>query len=227
MRRFVYLISPNKIKQSFYKDLEDVLSSKKIKYFQLRLKKYSNFKILKIARKVKTLTKKYKVELIINDFPLLAKKINADGCHLGQSDSSIKDARKLLKKNKIIGITCHGSKKLILNGIKERADYIALGSFFKSKLKPHAKKAKRNLIKWSKKRTKLPSSNINVFGIRMESYDGMDIVKTKIGNKWNIDIKKIKEVINSIYDEDMFVFAEEEKLFNIEYDNLGSDSEED
>ena len=76
-------------------------------------------------------------------------------------------------------------------------------------------------------RTKLPSSNINVFGIRMESYDGMDIVKTKIGNKWNIDIKKIKEVINSIYDEDMFVFAEEEKLFNIEYDNLGSDSEED
>ena len=156
MRRFVYLISPNKIKQSFYKDLEDVLSSKKIKYFQLRLKKYSNFKILKIARKVKTLTKKYKVELIINDFPLLAKKINADGCHLGQSDSSIKDARKLLKKNKIIGITCHGSKKLILNAIKEKPNYLALGSFFKSKLKPNAKKAQKKLIRWTKRRTSLP-----------------------------------------------------------------------
>ena len=200
MRRFLYLISPNKIKQSFYKDLEDVLSSKKIKYFQLRLKKYSNFKILKIARKVKTLTKKYKVELIINDFPLLAKKINADGCHLGQSDSSIKDARKLLKKNKIIGITCHGSKKLILNGIKERADYIALGSFFKSKLKPHAKKAKRNLIKWSKKRTKLPL--VAIGGINNKNYK----ILMKLGINylalssyiWNNPRLKPKEAIEKL-----------------------------
>ena len=69
-----------------------------MKYFQLRLKKYSNSKLLKIARKVKNITKKYRVKLIINDFPVLTKKINADGCHLGQSDGSIKDARKLLKK---------------------------------------------------------------------------------------------------------------------------------
>ncbi len=88
-----------------------MLSSRRIKYFQLRLKKYSDSKLLKIGKKVRTITKKYKVRLIINDSPLLAKKINADGCHLGQSDGSIKNARKLLKKNKIIGITCHGSKK--------------------------------------------------------------------------------------------------------------------
>jgi thiamine-phosphate pyrophosphorylase len=99
---------------------------------------------------------KYKVKLIINDSPLLAKKINADGCHLGQSDGSIKNARKLLKKNKIIGITCHGSKKLILSAIKEKPNYIALGSFFKSRLKPNAKKAKKKLVKWCKQRTNLP-----------------------------------------------------------------------
>ena len=127
MRRFLYLISPSKINKHFYKDLAEVLSSKKVRYFQLRLKKHSNSKLLKIAKKVKGITKKYKVKLIINDLPVLAKKINADGCHLGQSDGSIKNARNLLKKNKIIGITCHGSKKLILNAIKEKPDYIALG----------------------------------------------------------------------------------------------------
>ena len=98
LRKFLYLISPSKINKYFYNDLEKVLSSKKVKYFQLRLKKHSNSKILKIARKVNRITKKYKVKLIINDFPILAKKIDADGCHLGQSDGSIKNARNLLKK---------------------------------------------------------------------------------------------------------------------------------
>ena len=168
MRRFLYLISPSTIDQHFYKDLAEVLSSRKVRYFQLRLKKYSNLKLLKIARKVKKITKKYKVKLIINDFPVLAKKINADGCHLGQSDGSIKNARSLLKKNKIIGITCHGSKKLILNAIKEKPNYIALGSFFKSRLKPRAKRARKNLVKWSKQRTNLPI--VAIGGVNNKNY---------------------------------------------------------
>jgi len=151
--------------------LPEILQTKKVEYFQLRLKKYSNSKMLKIARKVNRITKKYKVKLIINDFPILAKKIDADGCHLGQSDGSIKNARNLLKKNKIIGITCHGSKKLILNAIKEKPDYIALGSFFKSKLKPKAKKAQKNLIKWSKQRTNLPI--VAIGGINNKNYKSL------------------------------------------------------
>ena len=168
MRRFLYLISPSKINKHFYKDLTEVLSSRKVRYFQLRLKKHSSSKLLKIARKVKNITKKYKVKLIINDLPALAKKINADGCHLGQSDGSIKNARNLLKKNKIIGVTCHGSKKLILNAIKEKPDYIALGSFFKSRLKPNSKKAQKNLVKWSKQRTGLPI--VAIGGINNKNY---------------------------------------------------------
>ncbi len=171
MKRFLYLISPSKINKHFYKDLPEILQTKKVEYFQLRLKKYSNSKMLKIARKVNRITKKYKVKLIINDFPILAKKIDADGCHLGQSDGSIKNARNLLKKNKIIGITCHGSKKLILNAIKEKPDYIALGSFFKSKLKPKAKKAQKNLIKWSKQRTNLPI--VAIGGINNKNYKSL------------------------------------------------------
>ena len=125
----------------------------------------------KKPRKVKNITKKYKVKLIINDFPVLAKKINADGCHLGQSDGSIKKARRLLKKNKIIGITCHGSKKLILNAVKEKPDYIALGSFFKSRLKPKAKKAQKNLVKWTKQKTNLPI--VAIGGINNKNYKSL------------------------------------------------------
>ena len=171
MKRFLYLISPSKINVNFYKDLEDVLSTKKVKYFQIRLKKYSDSKIIRISKKVKALTKKYKVKLIINDSPVLAKKINADGCHLGQSDVSIKDSRNLLKKEKIIGITCHGSKKLILNAIKEKPNYIALGSFFKSRLKPNAKRAQKNLVKWCRQRTDLPI--VAIGGINNKNYKSL------------------------------------------------------
>ena len=171
MKRFLYLISPSKINVNFYKDLEDILSTKKVKYFQIRLKKYSDSKIIRISKKVRALTKKYKVKLIINDSPVLAKKINADGCHLGQSDVSIKDSRNLLKKEKIIGITCHGSKKLILNAIKEKPSYIALGSFFKSRLKPNAKRAQKNLVKWCRQRTSLPI--VAIGGINNKNYKSL------------------------------------------------------
>ena len=81
LKRFLYLISPNKIKINFYKDLEEVLCSNKVKYFQLRLKNYSFSSILKIAKKIKKITKKNKVKLIINDSVYIAKKSNSDGCH--------------------------------------------------------------------------------------------------------------------------------------------------
>ncbi len=168
MRRFLYLISPNKINKDFYKNLQEVLSTNKVKYFQLRLKNYSNSKIIRIGKKIRVITKKYKVKFIINDLPLLTKKIKADGCHLGQSDTSIKDARQLFKKNKIIGITCHGSKKLILKALKEKPDYIAIGSFFKSKLKSSATKAQKKILIWAKERTNLPI--VAIGGINNKNY---------------------------------------------------------
>ena len=133
-KRFIYLISPNKITKSFYSDLKVVLSSNLVSFFQLRLKQYSLIERKEIGIKIKKICKKYKVKLIINDDPNLAKGISADGCHLGQSDMNIKRARKILKK-KIIGITCHNSKKLIKQAVKDGANYIAIGAFFKSKTK--------------------------------------------------------------------------------------------
>ena len=154
-KRFIYLISPNKIKKSFYNNLNVVLSSNLISFFQLRLKQYSLIERKEIGIKIKKICKKYKVKLIVNDDPNLAKEISADGCHLGQSDMNIQRARKILRK-KIIGITCHNSKKLIKQAVKDGANYIAIGAFFKSKTKKVNYIAKPSLISWAKRFTKLP-----------------------------------------------------------------------
>ena len=154
-KRFIYLISPNKIKKSFYNNLNVVLSSNLISFFQLRLKQYSLIERKEIGIKIKKICKKYRVKLIVNDDPSLAKEISADGCHLGQSDMNIKRARKILRK-KIIGITCHNSKKLIKYAVKDGANYIAIGAFFKSKTKKVNYIAKPSLISWVKRFSKIP-----------------------------------------------------------------------
>ena len=155
MKKLVYLISPNKINNDFYDSLKKVLSKKNVKFFQLRLKKIKKSKIIKIAKEIRKITKKHKVKLIINDHPNVSKIVNADGCHLGQNDVSVIDAKKYLKK-KIIGVTCHDSKSLAKIAIHNKADYLAFGSFGKSKLKPSAKKANLNILKWAKRNIKKP-----------------------------------------------------------------------
>ena len=166
-KKFVYLISPNKIKSnSFYNQLEQIYKLKKVAFFQLRLKKENKKNKLIIGKKIQKLCKKYKVKYIINDDPLLAKEINADGCHLGQTDMNIVLARKVLKKH-IIGITCHNSKKLIKKAIKSKASYIALGAFFSTKTKRAKYKASIKVLNWAKKTTNIPI--VAIGGIKLNN----------------------------------------------------------
>ena len=155
MKRLVYLISPNKINKNFYNDLNLVLSHKNVKFFQLRVKKIKVKNLVKIANKIRKITLKHKVKFIINDNFILALKTKADGCHMGQHDGSIKIAKKKLK-HRILGITCHNSKILAKKAVKDKANYLAFGSFFKSKLKPNAKKANLNILRWAKRNIKKP-----------------------------------------------------------------------
>ena len=97
MKKLVYLISPNKIDQNFFASLDKVLSFKNVKFFQLRLKNLSQKKLLNFSKKIIKITTKHKVKFIINDNFILASKMNADGCHMGQLDGSFKIARKKLK----------------------------------------------------------------------------------------------------------------------------------
>ena len=166
-KKFVYLISPNKIKNSFYIDLEKVLKSKKVSFFQLRLKK-ENFKNkLFIGKKIKKICKKYKVKFLINDDVFLAKKLDADGCHLGQKDMKLIKARVLLKK-KIIGVTCHNSIKLAKLADKDGADYLAIGAFNSSKTKKVKYRANTNLLKRVK--TVTNTTIVAIGGISNKNY---------------------------------------------------------
>ena len=167
LKKLVYLISPNKIYDDFYDDLKKVLAFKNVKFFQLRLKKVKKSKIIKIAKKIRKITRKNKVKFIINDHPDISKIINADGCHLGQDDFSIKSSKKYLKK-KIIGVTCHNSISLARIAIQNKASYLAFGSFYKSKLKPNAKKANLNIFTWAKRNIKKPI--VAIGGINNSNY---------------------------------------------------------
>jgi thiamine-phosphate pyrophosphorylase len=169
LKRYIYLISPQNIRGiKFYNELNQVLKTNKVKFFQLRLKNTSALKLIKIGKKIKKITMKNKVKLIINDNPYLAKAINADGCHIGQKDIDYFNCRKILGKKKIIGMTCHNSKKLALKAKKIGVNYIAFGAFFKSATKKTIYKANLVLLRWAKKKINMPV--VGIGGINSSNY---------------------------------------------------------
>ena len=166
-KRFIYLISPNNIYPLFYKDLEEVLKTGKVSIFQMRLKKYSFKQKILIGRKIINICKKNSVKFLVNDDPMLSKKLNADGCHLGQKDMNLIEARNAIG-NKIIGITCHNSIKLAKLAIKEKASYIAFGAFFPTNTKKVVFRATIKILNKAKKLTKIPL--VAIGGINSNNY---------------------------------------------------------
>ena len=185
-KKFIYLISPNKIHKSFYSQLDKVLKFNRVSFFQLRLKKYSFNQKLNIGKKIKKICKKYKVKFLINDDVILTKKLDADGCHLGQKDMVITDAKKILKK-KIIGITCHNSLNLAKKAISNKADYLAFGAFFHTKTKRVSYKANTGILKKVKKITNIPV--VAIGGINSNNYKKLLLNKANFlaisGYIWN------------------------------------------
>ena len=199
-KKFVYLISPNKIKSIFfYKDLEKLFKTKKISFFQLRLKKNTFKEKLIIGKKVNKICKKYNVKFIVNDDPFLAKKLDSDGCHLGQKDMNISHARKILG-NKIIGITCHNSISLVKKAQKNNANYIAIGAFNNSKTKKVKFKSSIKLLKSVKKITNLPV--VAIGGINNINYKNLLLNKANFlaisGYIWKNKKYKPLEAINNL-----------------------------
>ena len=180
MKKYIYLISPQKIKDiSFFEKLDKVLKTKKVKYFQLRLKGISNKKLLKLSKAIKKITKKNGVKFLINDKPIIAKEINADGCHIGQKDTDFSISRKILGKNRIIGVTCHNSKRLALKAKKIGANYIAFGAFFKTSTKKTPYRANLELLRWAKKKINMPTvaiGGINSSNYKKVLFNGADFI---------------------------------------------------
>ena len=199
-KRFVYLISPTKIRDNiFFKSLELVLKSKKVSFFQLRLKKEKLSKKILISKKIIKICRKYGVKFLVNDDPILALKVNADGCHLGQKDMSIIRAKKILK-NKIIGITCHNSIKLAKKALMNGANYIAVGTFYKTRTKKVKFKANISILRKIKNLSDKPV--VAIGGINEKNYKKLLLNKANFlaisGYIWNNNKYKPYEAIEKL-----------------------------
>jgi len=198
-KKFIYLISPLKIYKSFNNDLVEVFKQKKVNFFQLRLKKENLKKKLEIGKKIKKICKKFNVKFLINDDVYLAKKLNADGCHLGQKDMNIFKARKLIG-NKIIGVTCHNSIELAKIAINNKASYLAFGAFNSSKTKKVKYKASIKLLKKARKMTKTPI--VAIGGINSNNYKNLLLNKANFlaisGYIWKNKKLKPKDAIKKL-----------------------------
>ena len=199
-KRFVYLISPTKIPDNtFFKSLELVFKSKKVSFFQLRLKNEKLSKKILLSKKIIKICRKYGVKFLVNDDPILALKVNADGCHLGQKDMNILKARKILK-NKIIGITCHNSINLAKKAILNHADYLAFGAFYSSKTKKTKYKASLKILSLAKKLTNIPI--VAIGGIKDTNYKKLLLNKANFlaisGYIWSNKKLNPKEAINKL-----------------------------
>jgi len=198
-KKFIYLISPNKILDSFYDDLIKILKLKKVSFFQLRLKNVSFNKKLIIGKKIKKICKRYKTKFLINDDVILAKRLNSDGCHLGQKDMNILNARKILK-NKIIGITCHNSIRLTKKAIRDGADYLAFGAFYASQTKKTKYNASFKILNSVKKITNIPI--VAIGGIKLSNYKKLLLNKANFlaisGYIWNNKKYKPLEAVKKL-----------------------------
>ena len=199
-KRFVYLISPTKVPDNtFFKSLELVFKSKKVSFFQLRLKNEKLSKKIIISKKIIKICRRYNVKFLVNDDPILALKVNADGCHLGQKDMSIIKAKKILK-NKIIGITCHNSITLAKKALVNGANYIAVGAFYKTKTKKVKFRAKLSIIRKLKNLSNNPI--VAIGGFNEKNYKKLLLNKANFlaisGYIWNNKNYKPYEAIERL-----------------------------
>ena len=152
----------------------------------MRLKKYSFKEKFLIGKKIKKICRRYDVKFLVNDDPVLTKKLDADGCHLGQKDMDLSKAKAIIG-NKIIGVTCHNSVRLAKNALKYQVSYLAFGAFYQSKTKKVKYRVKTKILTEVKKFTKVPI--VAIGGINSKNYKNLLLNKANFlaisGYIWN------------------------------------------
>ena len=138
----LYLISPLDVSGDFPARLERALTAGKglVAAFQFRVKGIDQHEAAELAEPLQAICAAHDVAFIVNDSVALAKRLKADGVHLGQDDGSAKDARAELGREAQIGVTCHASRHLAMEAGEAGADYVAFGAFFDSTTKDTTKK---------------------------------------------------------------------------------------
>jgi len=165
----LYLISPLDVAGDFPRRLERALEAGKgvVTAFQFRVKGIDQHEAAELAEPLQEICAAHDVAFIVNDSVALAKRLKADGVHLGQGDGDVKEAREELGREAQIGVTCHASRHLAIEAGEAGADYVAFGAFFPSETKETEHRAELQLLEWWHEIVEIPS--VAIGGITPEN----------------------------------------------------------
>ena len=150
--------------------IENAIKKHNIKILQYRRKAVNIKNKAEEAKKLLNLCKEHNTLFIVNDDVNLCDKVGAHGIHIGQGDMDVKSVRDKLGEKFIIGVTCHNSLELALEAEKNGADYIALGSIFKSKNKPKAINCSLSKVEEIKRNISIPIVGIGGINLKNQHY---------------------------------------------------------
>jgi thiamine-phosphate pyrophosphorylase len=146
----LYLISPLEVSGPFPDRLARALEAGPVAAFQFRVKGIDEHEAATLAAPLQRICADADCAFIVNDSVSLAKRLGADGVHLGQQDGSVAEARERLGREAQIGVTCHASRHLAMQAGEDGADYVAFGAFFPSETKQTEHRADTELLEfWS------------------------------------------------------------------------------
>ena len=152
----LYLISPLDVSGAFPQRLERALEAGPVAAFQFRVKGVDQHEAARLAEPLLEICLARDVAFIVNDSIALARRLNADGVHLGQHDGDVREAREALGREAQIGVTCHASRHLAMEAGDAGADYIAFGAFFPSPTKPSEHRPELELLEWWSRLMEIP-----------------------------------------------------------------------
>ena len=152
----LYLISPQGVGGAFPDLLRSALAGGPVAAFQLRVKDVDQHELARLAEPLQRICSDHGCAFIVNDSMALAKRLGADGVHLGQSDGDPRDARALLGPSAQIGRTCHDSRHLAMEAGEAGADYVAFGAFFPTTTKETAHRPDPSILGWWSRLFEIP-----------------------------------------------------------------------
>lgn len=152
----LYLVSPLDVSGDFPKRLERALDAGPVAAFQFRVKDVDQHEAARLAEPLLSICREREVAFIVNDSISLAKRLGADGVHLGQHDGSVREARDALGREAQIGVTCHASRHLAMEAGEAGADYVAFGAFFPSETKASEHRPEPELLTWWQSLMEIP-----------------------------------------------------------------------
>ena len=144
----LYLISPLDVSGTFPERLARALDAGPVAAFQFRVKGVDQHEAARLAEPLQAICRARDVAFIVNDSIPLAKRLKADGVHLGQQDGTVREAREALGREAQIGVTCHASRHLAMEAGEAGADYVAFGAFFPSETKASEHRPEPELLTW-------------------------------------------------------------------------------